>query len=477
MSVPNPAAIPPRRPEQSEKPPRERRRVRRRIGPSSRGGDISGQVGAALLAELHAALGRYVVFPSPEVHDAVTAYIAATHAAPAWEHASRLAILSPEKRCGKSRLLDVIEATCHQPLITVNISPAALVRSIGVDPPTLLLDEADTVFGKKAADNHEDLRGIINAGHQRNRPYIRWDATARSTEHCKTFSMAVLAGIGDLPDTIMDRAVIARMRRRAPGEVVAPYRSRRDAPALNDLRLRLGEWIREHIKDLGESYPDMPVEDRAADTWEPLVAVADLARGDWPERIRTACKTMTTDADASDASGSLGLRLLADMRTVFGTATALHTKTVLERLHDLEDGPWGNLYGQPLTSHELSKRLRPYGAAPVDVREEGGPNRKGYRRVDLHEAWSRYLPRDTGDNRDIAGQTRRGSNPVADETATSKPPATGLTCDVAPVADVAATPPETVTEPSCLECGAPNRWLSPTTRLCASCESRKRAAS
>ena len=68
------------------------------------------------------------------------------------EHATRLVITAPEKRCGKSRLLDIIEATCHKPLITVNVSPAALVRSIGeTDPPTLLLDEADTVFGRKAA--------------------------------------------------------------------------------------------------------------------------------------------------------------------------------------------------------------------------------------------------------------------------------------------------------------------------------------
>ena len=105
-------------------------------------------------------------------------WITATHAAPAWNCAPRLDVTSPVKRCGKSRLLDIIEATCHDPLLTVNISPAALVRSIGDDPPTLLLDEADTVFGPKAGDNHEDLRGILNAGHSRNRPYIRWDMLA-----------------------------------------------------------------------------------------------------------------------------------------------------------------------------------------------------------------------------------------------------------------------------------------------------------
>ena len=81
------------------------------------------------------------MFPSPEAADAVTLWVAATHAVPAWEHATRLVVKSPEKRCGKSRLLDIIEATCHEAMVTVNISPAALVRSIGADPPTLLLDE------------------------------------------------------------------------------------------------------------------------------------------------------------------------------------------------------------------------------------------------------------------------------------------------------------------------------------------------
>src|SRR5437763_12793094 len=112
--------------------------------------------GAAILAELHATITRYVVLPSPEAIDAVVLWIAATHAQPAWAHAPRLVIRAPEKRCGKSRLLDVVEATCHRPLITVNASTPAVYRSIGSDdPPTVLLDEADTVFGPKAGEAHE----------------------------------------------------------------------------------------------------------------------------------------------------------------------------------------------------------------------------------------------------------------------------------------------------------------------------------
>ncbi len=142
--------------------------------------EIDGEV---LLKEVHAAFGRYVVFPSAEAHDAVVLWCAATHGQPAWEHAPRLTPVSPEKRCGKSRLMDVAEAVCYQPLSRSTPAPPPWSARSPTDPPTLMVDEADTIFGtKKAAENNEDVRGILNAGHQRNRPYIRWDITTRSLE-------------------------------------------------------------------------------------------------------------------------------------------------------------------------------------------------------------------------------------------------------------------------------------------------------
>src|SRR3954466_4191024 len=226
-----------------------------------------GNEGAELLDQVRAALVRYVVLPSPEALDAATLWIAATHAQPYWAHAARLVIRAPEKRCGKSRLLDLVEALCWRPLITVNASPAAVYRSIGSgDPPTILLDEADTVFGPRAGDANEELRGLLNAGHQRNRFALRYNAANNSVEQIATFAMAALAGIGQMPDTIEDRAVVVRMRRRAPGDSFAPFRHRRDAPALARLRNELHVWIRGHGPELEAAAPAMPLEDRAADT-------------------------------------------------------------------------------------------------------------------------------------------------------------------------------------------------------------------
>jgi hypothetical protein len=398
------------------------------------GYDVEPGEGAELLDELRAALDRYVVFPTPEAADAVTLWVAASHAVPAWEHAPRLVLTSPVKRCGKSRAQDVISETCHRALITVNATVAAVVRSLYGDPPTLLVDEADTIFGsRKQAENNEDLRGILNAGHQRNRPMIRWDITTRSLESLPTFAMACLASIGDLPDTIMDRAVVVRMRRRAPGEQVRPYRTRRDAPPLNELRDRLAGLIRGHLGVLEKAVPEMPLEDRSADTWEPLVAVADLAGGDWPKRARRAAETLTAAEADADTDTSLGIRLLDDLRVVFGADDKLDSRTLLERLHKLEEAPWDSLHGKALDARGLASRLRPYGVKPKVIRL-GAATARGYERADFHDAWARYLPamRNIRNELNIAGQGVTDESVLLQHETDRNAP----TSDVTQVADV-----------------------------------------
>lgn len=345
--------------------------------------------GAQLLDQLRAALTRYVILPSPEAADAVTLWIAATHAQPAWAHAPRLVIRGPEKRCGKSRLLDIVEATCHDPFITVNASSAAVYRSITDDPPTMLVDEADTIFGPKA-DGNEDLRGLLNAGHQRNRPAKRYDAATNRVESIPTFAMAALAGIGAMPDTIEDRAVVVRMRRRAPGETAAPYRHRRDRTPLRELATHLNRWLRADLTILEQAEPEMPVEDRAADTWEPLVIVADHAGDTWPERARAAAVALTAEADDNDHA-STRVRLLAACRAAFGTDSALPTAVLLERLKADPEGEWNEHGPAGLTPIKLGTMLREYDIRPTLIRFPDGPLR-GYRRGDFADAWARYCP-------------------------------------------------------------------------------------
>jgi hypothetical protein len=350
--------------------------------------------GAAILDALRAAITRYVILPSPETTDAVVLWIAATHAQPAWAHAPRLVIRAPEKRCGKSRLLDVVEATCFRPIMTVNASTAAVYRSIGAAdaPPTLLMDEADTIFGAKAGDN-EDLRGLLNAGHQRGRPTIRWDSNSRTLERIETFAMAALAGIGHMPDTIEDRAVIVRMRRRAPGERVAPYRVRRDGPGLKELAAHLTVWLAGHLGELERAEPAMPVDDRAADTWEPLVAVADLAGAHWPARARTAVTVLTAEYEGAGQL-STGVRLLVDIRAAFvalGDPPAVATTELLGLLNNDPEAAWCGLGPSGLTGKRLGDLLREFEITSANQRFPVG-QAKGYLRDDFADAWRRYCP-------------------------------------------------------------------------------------
>lgn len=349
--------------------------------------------GAEVLGEVHAAYTRYVIFPSPEAADAVTLFTAATHAQGAWEHASRLVVKSPIKRCGKTRLQEVARELVHKPLPTTNISPAALARSINEDdPPTLILDEADAVWGKKdqRSEGAEDLRGILNSGHSRGWPYVRWDAAARRQEQCPTFAMAIIGGIGDMPDTIEDRAVVLSMRRRAPGESVAQWRTRRAVPQLRGVRDRLHAWVDAEHHRLADAEPELPAEDRAADVWEPLVAIADAAGGDWPARARKACQTLA--GDVRPDPDTAGERLLADLYELWPEKTdELFTAEVIERLCSLEEAPWATWHrGERISARGLAQLLKPWHVESRNIRR-GGQQAKGYTRADLADAWQRYV--------------------------------------------------------------------------------------
>lgn len=344
--------------------------------------------GAALLDELRRSITRYVALPSANAEIGVTLWVAATHAVDALNTAARLAIRSPEKRCGKSRLLDLVGALCRNPLPTANVSSAVLYRVMGGDrKPTLIIDEADTIWGsKKTAEQNEDLRGLVNAGFERGRPTLRYDAASRTVEELETFGFVALAGIGQLPDTITDRAVNITMQRRKAGEHVAPFRNRRDGVPLQDLRDRVAAWIRSAAEEIEKTVPDLPVEDRAADVWEPLVIVADIAGGDWPRLAREAAVALAGDHDEEEQSSD-SLQLLGDIRDVFAANAAafMESKDLVFKLRGLDDSPWSEW---DLTVSKLAVRLRPYKVAP---RRNAAGNKRGYRLEDFTGAFARYL--------------------------------------------------------------------------------------
>ena len=124
----------------------------------------------------------------------------------------------------------------------INVSAAFLIRTVAVDAgSTILFDEADATFGPKAKDSNEDVRALINAGYRRGATVGRcvvYGATV-TPELLPAFAPVALAGLGDLPDTILSRSIIVRMRRRAPNESVEPYRRARSRQRVRHLAVSL----------------------------------------------------------------------------------------------------------------------------------------------------------------------------------------------------------------------------------------------
>ncbi len=350
---------------------------------------------AVLFNDVETLLAKYVVYPSDNARVAHTLWIGHTHLMDAWESTPRLAFLSPEPASGKTRALEVTELVVPRPVEAVNVTAAYLFRKVD-DPdgsPTVLFDEVDTVFGPKARE-HEDVRGLLNAGHRKGAVAGRCIIKGKTIETVEfpAYCAVAMAGLGDLPDTILTRSVVLRMRRRAPNERAEPFRRRIALPDGDELRKRLAAWAETVRDSIADAWPELPagIEDRDADVWEALLAVADAAGGAWPVRARAAAVALV--AESKQSTPSLGVRLLADLRTVFGERDSMHTSAILTALCELEEAPWNELVaGKPLNSRGLSKRLVGYGIRSKPVRIEGAVER-GYTREDLADAWARYLP-------------------------------------------------------------------------------------
>jgi hypothetical protein len=345
--------------------------------------------GAELLDDIREVVAKFCVLPGKYESIAVVLWVVLTHLLEKFDYAPRLHIRAPEKRSGKTRLLTIIKGLVYSPLPTANCTTAYIYRSIGNDrPPTLLFDEVDALFGsKKAAENNEDLRALLNAGAERDAPVGRTIGPNHTPQEFNTFAMAALTGIGRLPDTIEDRAVVLAMKRRTRGEKVASYRKRRDEARLHELRTRIITWADAVREKAGAEYPDLPIDDRAADIWEPLVTVADLAGGHWPELARAAAVALSAES-AEDDSQSLNIKLLNDIETLLVEGAIggfIKSADLCEKLRKLDESPWEDMM---LTPPKLGRRL----ADNFRIRTRHSADRKGrgYHLADFFDAFTRY---------------------------------------------------------------------------------------
>ncbi len=358
------------------------------------------------LEHLETLLGRFIAFQDPAQAVAVALWVAHTHTAEAADATPYLAVTSPTKRAGKTRLLELLELLVAEPLRTTNISVAALFRRLDRRPATLLLDEADSIFAR-CSDGAEDLRALLNAGHRRGAQVIRCvgQGALISERSFQVFGPKAIASINELPDTVMDRSIPIRLARRAPGDRIERFRRRDVEAEAAILATELRETLRPHIDALRAARPSIPAEldDRAADGWEPLLAIADAVGGEWPEKARRAA----VDLQGTRREEDVGVLLLGHILEAFEESSSdrLTTEQLLRRLVNRDEGPWPVWWEQALrdaklrsAGSKLSRLLRPFGISSTKVWAEGR-SLQGYERRAFEDAWSRYFPSSTEDGR------------------------------------------------------------------------------
>ncbi len=241
--------------------------------------------GAALLDVIADAIASHVILPATAA-DVIALWVLHTHAVEAFTITPRLAIMSPVKGCGKTTLLDVVACLVWRPLPTANASMAGIFRAVEMARPTLLLDEAE----RFVTNQNDELLGVLNSGHRMGGSVLRTVGDDNEPRMFATFAPCAFALIGRLPDTLEDRSVAIDLRRRIASEAVQPFRLDQTGH-LHTLARKAVRWAADHQQALRASDPDVgTLFNRVADNWRPLLAVADVAGGDWPARARKAAE-------------------------------------------------------------------------------------------------------------------------------------------------------------------------------------------
>lgn len=343
-----------------------------------------------LLDEIADIFRRYVILPEHGA-EVLALWILHTYVFEHGDFSPILALISPEKRCGKSTTLHLADCLARRSLVTSNVTAAALFRVIEDQKPTMLIDEFDSL----SPERKEDMRNILNSGHNRKGKTIRCVGDDNKPKAFSVYCPKMVAAIGDLPETIMDRSIKIPMRRKLADEKIVRLR-RFDG---TDIRRRCVRWARDNAGIIAATKPVLPPElnDRAADNWEILFAIADRAGEDWRNRSLDAAFALS--GDAAQTAATLGVELLHDMDAIFAanTATRMTTADLITALKSLEERPWASLcFGKGISPHYLAKLLKPFEINSRTMRFGDNSTAKGYDRDMLQDSLTRYpLPRAT----------------------------------------------------------------------------------
>ena len=308
------------------------------------------------------AVRAHLVLPSGAA-EAMALWVLHAHAHNCFTISPVLGITSPTPECGKTTCLTLLGALVPRACPASNITTAALFRAVEKWRPTLLIDEADTFL-----KGSSELRGVLNSGHQRSNAYvIRTIGDDHEPRRFRTWAPKAVALIGKLPPTLASRAIHIELRRKTASESVERLRSDR-LDHLEPLRRQAARWVADNAISLGAADPVIPeaLSGRAADNWRPLIAIADLAGGEWPARARRIAQEL-----GGRTEQTAGIMLLEDIKRTFidHDIDRLFSAELAEKLSQMEDRPWPEWHhGKPITAPQIAKLLEPFGIGPGTIR-------------------------------------------------------------------------------------------------------------
>jgi hypothetical protein len=388
------------------------------------------ELGPVLAAAVEG-MAQFLVVPRPYL-DAVALWSTASHLVQSEEIAlpimPQLGVQSDGPESGKSTLLECIATLAYRGILRSSYTGPTLFRRINEQQVTYCLSDLHTIL----TDPRSEIHAVIKSCHRRAEAFVdRTEENSGGTRYVATYkcwSALAWGSIGPMTSEMHGRAILLRLQPALPEESrkldhSSPSRSK----VLIDCRRQIAAYCsRLHSLPTPEMPPSL--HSRSADNWRPLLALADLFGGDWPQRAREAI----TEVRKVQPRPDLRERLLVAVRDAFDSHerkdveaaaqqtnkvldeadlaaitarpdTKIPTRALLDTLNNDEESGLGEAnHGRSITAYWLRDHLHglldPPGSQQWEEDSTGSTRKhvRGYKWHQFADAHSRHIPTQRG---------------------------------------------------------------------------------
>jgi len=349
-------------------------------------GSVDGEI---LLDDIERIINSHLILPQ-RAAEALTLWCLSTYCIDYFRIFPKLFIFSPTRRCGKTTTLEVISGFTKRSLLVSGITPAVIFRIIEKEQPTLIIDEADQHLKYASGD----MTSILNSGHTKSSAYIsRCQPKTFDTERFSTWAPMVIAAIGTLQSTIMDRSITIPLQRMANQQKhlisKVPYDF---VDKMLIYRQKLLKWSQDNEAKCKANIitpPDIG-NDRAQDNWTPLFTISALICPRWVTKCENAYKLLEARKESSDPHDLL----LKDIQAILQSCSDknITSEDLIAALIADSDSLWTEYSsGKAITPRGLAALLKDFGIKPKTIRQGNNPNKRGYDVSDFDDAFKRYI--------------------------------------------------------------------------------------